>query len=203
MCCVTPLVAMDLIARITDVIVPVFLIVAIGYGYGRKNRPDLGAFNRIALDVLAPLLVYSALAAKDFRMADHVLLLIGGAGAGVYMSGILGGGEAEEEVAKVVAEPVFYDMPDFLVNLSGPPPQHYLKMRVALQLADKESVPRLEAEMPRILDGFQTFLRELRPEDLEGSQGMLNLKEELMRRLALATQEPIVKDVLFKEIIVQ
>ncbi len=119
------------------------------------------------------------------------------------MSGILGGGEAEEEVAKVVAEPVFYDMPDFLVNLSGPPPQHYLKMRVALQLADKESVPRLEAEMPRILDGFQTFLRELRPEDLEGSQGMLNLKEELMRRLALATQEPIVKDVLFKEIIVQ
>ena len=70
---------MDLIARIADVIVPVFLIVAIGYGYGRKTRPDLGAFNRIALDVLAPLLVYSALAAKDFRLADHVLLLIGGA----------------------------------------------------------------------------------------------------------------------------
>jgi len=69
---------MDLIARIADVIVPVFLIVAIGYGYGRKNRPDLGAFNRIALDVLAPLLVYSALAAKDFRLADHVALLIGG-----------------------------------------------------------------------------------------------------------------------------
>ncbi len=132
------------------------------------------------------------------------LVLLIGAGAGVYMSGILGGGEAEEEAAaKVAAEPVFYDLPDFLVNLSGPPPQHYLKMRVALQLADKESVPRIEAEMPRILDGFQTFLRELRPEDLEGSQGMLNLKEELMRRLALATQEPLVKDVLFKEIIVQ
>jgi predicted permease len=70
---------MDLIARIADVIVPVFLIVAIGYGYGRKNRPDLSAFNRIALDVLAPLLVYSALAAKDFRLADHVTLLVGGA----------------------------------------------------------------------------------------------------------------------------
>jgi predicted permease len=69
---------MDLIARIADVIVPVFLIVAIGYGYGRKNRPDLSAFNRIALDVLAPLLVYSALAAKDFQLGDHVLLLIGG-----------------------------------------------------------------------------------------------------------------------------
>ena len=70
---------MELIARIADVIIPVFLIVAIGYGYGRRRAPDLSAFNRIALDVLAPLLVYSALAAKDFRLGDHVALLVGGA----------------------------------------------------------------------------------------------------------------------------
>ena len=69
---------MDLIARIADVIIPVFLIVAIGYGYARRRPPDLTVFNRIALDVLAPVLVYSALAAKDFRLADHVPLLIGG-----------------------------------------------------------------------------------------------------------------------------
>ena len=69
---------MDLIARISDVIIPVFLIVAIGYGYARRHRPDLSTFNRIALDVLAPVLVYSALAAKDFQLADHVPLLIGG-----------------------------------------------------------------------------------------------------------------------------
>lgn len=131
------------------------------------------------------------------------LLLLIGAGAGVYMSGIFGGSDEAEEQAAVVAAPVYYDMPDFLVNLSGPPPQHYLKMRIALQVRDKESVPMIEAAMPRILDGFQTFLRELRPEDLEGSQGMLNLREELIRRLALATQEPVVKDVLFREIIVQ
>ena len=70
---------MELIARIADVIIPVFLIVAIGYGYARRHAPDLSAFNRIALDVLAPLLVYSALAAKDFRLGDHLALLIGGA----------------------------------------------------------------------------------------------------------------------------
>ena len=69
---------MDLITRIADVIVPVFLIVAIGYGYARRAPPDLSAFNRIALDVLAPVLVYSALASKDFRIADNVPLLIGG-----------------------------------------------------------------------------------------------------------------------------
>ncbi|MDM7949656.1 AEC family transporter [Hydrogenophaga sp.] len=70
---------MELLARIADVIIPVFLIVAIGYGYGRRRAPDLSAFNRIALDVLAPLLVYSALAAKDFRLGDHLALLVGGA----------------------------------------------------------------------------------------------------------------------------
>ncbi|MBL0917708.1 MAG: AEC family transporter [Hydrogenophaga sp.] len=69
---------MELIARIADVIVPVFLIVAIGYGYARRKPTDLSTFNRIALDVLAPLLVYSALASRDFALGDHIPLLIGG-----------------------------------------------------------------------------------------------------------------------------
>lgn len=69
---------MDLLSRIADVIIPVFLIVGIGYGYARRKVPDLSTFNRIALDVLAPVLVYSALAARDFRLADHVPLLAGG-----------------------------------------------------------------------------------------------------------------------------
>jgi predicted permease len=70
---------MDLAARIAQVIVPVFLIVAIGFFYGRRMRPDLAPFNRIVLDVLAPALVYTALAAKDFRLGDHAVLLAGGA----------------------------------------------------------------------------------------------------------------------------
>lgn len=79
---------MDLLARIADVIIPVFLIVAIGYAYARRTPPDLSVFNRIALDVLAPVLVYSALAAKDFRIADHVPLLIGGT-ALILVGGLL------------------------------------------------------------------------------------------------------------------
>ena len=77
---------MDLISRIADVIIPVFLIVAIGYGYGRRARPDLSTFNRIALDVLAPMLMYSVMASKAFVITDHLPLLLGGAVV------ILGGG---------------------------------------------------------------------------------------------------------------
>jgi len=77
---------MDLVSRIADVIIPVFLVVAIGYGYGRRARPDLSTFNRIALDVLAPMLMYSVMASKAFVITDHLPLLLGGAVV------ILGGG---------------------------------------------------------------------------------------------------------------
>jgi predicted permease len=70
---------MDLLWRIAQVIIPVFFIVAVGYFYGRRARPDLTVFNRIVLDVLSPLLVYTALAAKEFRWQEHVPLLAGGA----------------------------------------------------------------------------------------------------------------------------
>lgn len=79
---------MELLHRIADVIIPVFLIVAIGYAYARRKAPDLSTFNQIALDVLAPVLVYSALAARDFRLSDHVPLLIGGTVL-ILVSGLL------------------------------------------------------------------------------------------------------------------
>ena len=68
---------MELLARIAQVIVPVFLIVAIGYGYARRARPDMTGFNRIVLDVLSPLIVYTALAGKEFQLRAHVPLLVG------------------------------------------------------------------------------------------------------------------------------
>jgi malate permease and related proteins len=70
---------MELAARIAQVIVPVFLIVAVGFLYAKRARPDLGSFNRIVLDVLAPALVYTALASKDFQLGDQGVLLFGGA----------------------------------------------------------------------------------------------------------------------------
>jgi predicted permease len=69
---------MDLIARIAEIIVPVFLIVAIGYGYARRKPTDLAVFNRIALDVLAPLLVYTALSSRDFDLDGQLPLLLAG-----------------------------------------------------------------------------------------------------------------------------
>ena len=70
---------MQLVWRIAQVIIPVFFIVAVGYVYTRRARPDYSGFNRIVLDVLTPLVVYTALAGREFRLADHAALLAGSA----------------------------------------------------------------------------------------------------------------------------
>jgi predicted permease len=70
---------MELLARIAQVIVPVFLIVAVGYVYARRAKPEMSGFNRIMLDVLSPAIVYTALAGKEFQWREHVPLLLAGA----------------------------------------------------------------------------------------------------------------------------
>jgi len=100
---------------------------------------------------------------------------------------------------------VFYDMPDLVVNIqsadSGAPA--YLKLSVALELAAPEERPGIQVLMPRIVDQFQSYLRELRIDDLHGSAGVLRVKEELLRRVNVAAAPYPVRDVLLKEMIVQ
>src|SRR5258706_79720 len=64
--------------RIISVIGPVFLIIAIGYGYGRRNRPDLRTFNHVSLHVLGPLLVFTSLAGEDFQLQGNAAFIAGG-----------------------------------------------------------------------------------------------------------------------------
>ena len=63
-------------------------------------------------------------------------------------------------------------------------------------------IAQIQPVMPRVMDAFQTYLRELRPSDLDGSAGLYRLKEELTRRVN-ASIAPKINAVLFKEIVVQ
>jgi len=74
--------------RIVSVIGPVFLIIAIGYGYGRRHKPDLKTFNHVSLNVLGPLLVFTSLAGEDFRLEGNAAFVAGGV-AVVVASGLV------------------------------------------------------------------------------------------------------------------
>ena len=142
--------------------------------------------------------------------AAAVVLLIA-IGAGLYFSGILGGGESAEKEGvmlgadgKPIEKAVYYTLPDFLMNLNaGGKQTSFLKTTIVLEVPRETDIPIIEANMPRLLDAYNTYLRELRPSDLAGSAGLQRLREELLLRANKALDPVKINDVLFKEILVQ
>ncbi len=143
------------------------------------------------------------------------LVLVMGIAAGLYFSGVAdpilgmvtgkepGAAKGEDKPASLQAA-VFYDLPDMLVNLNATGRrQAFLKIRVSLELEKATDIPRIEQVMPRIVDKFQVYLRELRLEDLQGAAGVYRLREELLSRVNTAVRPAKVNDVLFKEMLVQ
>ncbi|HKX10126.1 MAG TPA: flagellar basal body-associated FliL family protein [Stellaceae bacterium] len=141
------------------------------------------------------------------------LLLLAGTGGVLYFTGLAGKlmGSKPAETADAGAPPapspkpsVFLDLPDLLVNLNSTGRKaSFLKISVSLDLEDQADTARIQAVMPRIIDNFQVYLRELRVEDLRGSGGIYRLREELLARVNAAAAPVKVKDVLFKEMLVQ
>jgi len=98
---------------------------------------------------------------------------------------------------------LFYTMPDVVVNMQtadGRPT--FLKLKLTLELPDQAAVDSLDPNMPRLEDMFQTFLRELRPEDLAGSQGSYQLRMEILRRVNLVLAPSKANAVLIEEMLI-
>ena len=140
------------------------------------------------------------------------LVVLLGAGAGAYFSGLLGGRHEQQEASGEGGEgersaPVtahYLDLDEMVITLGGAGRKSsFLKMRLSLELASPEDEIRIKAIMPRIIDNFQVFLRELRIEELQGSQGLYRVKEELLARVNAASYPTKVRDVLFREMLVQ
>ncbi len=137
-------------------------------------------------------------------------LLIGAAGGGIYVSGLLDSLLGiEEQDGELIAEAelgpsVYYEVPEMLVNLNTSGRRvGYLKISVSLEVGSEEDFPKLDAVLPRIVDDFQVYLRELRVEDLNGSAGLQRLREELFMRVSNAAAPTVVRNVLFRELLIQ
>jgi len=116
------------------------------------------------------------------------------------------GGKADRNAPQVQDGPdgvVFYTLPAMVVNMQSPDGKPtFLKLKLAFELPDHETADELDPEMPRLNDMFQTFLRELRPEDLSGSEGTYELRLELQRRVDLLIAPAKVNSVLIEEMLI-
>lgn len=112
--------------------------------------------------------------------------------------------QLEQDRSNEELELLFVELDEQRFNLNtGGQGTSFLSAKIILEV-DRESYKAdLEAKMPRILDEFNTYMRELRPEDLDGSAGIFRLKEELLMRINQAVAPTRVKDVLFQQFLVQ
>lgn len=102
------------------------------------------------------------------------------------------------------AGPIFVDLPEMIVNLNASAHRpSYLKLVARLEVAHPEDVERIKRAMPRLQDMFQTYMREMRPEELRGSAGTYRLRQELIARANIAAAPAQVTDVLFTQLLVQ
>jgi flagellar FliL protein len=134
-----------------------------------------------------------------------VLAILGGSAAAYFFLFGKKSDEHHAEAAPPHKPPAFVEVPDLLVNLVGSPGDRvqYLKVKVVLEVKEEKQVEAIKPTLPRVIDIFQTYLRELRPSDLNGSAGLFRLKEELTKRVNVALAPQQVNAVLFKEIVVQ
>lgn len=117
------------------------------------------------------------------------------------------GGAADAATGAITEGPdgvTFYTLPDLVVNIqSADGRPTFLKLKLTLEMADAGLASHLQSEAPRMQDMFQSFLRELRPDDLAGSAGTFQLRAELLRRVNLIAAPGKVDAVLIEEMLVQ
>ncbi len=145
---------------------------------------------------------------KLILIALPVLLIA--AGAGLWFTGILPkmlGMHHEDEHRQEAAKPVppsFLDLPELVANLNGNPQRpSYVKVVARLEIPKPDDVDKIRAVMPRLQDMMQTYMREMRPEELRGSAGTYRLREELIARANVAAAPARVSDVLFTQMLIQ
>jgi len=102
-----------MLERVLGIILPVFSIIALGWLYARRAKPDMGWVNRISMNVLAPALIFSALASKDFDVVANRLLILGSIGV------VLGSGLIAWPVAKMLHQDHRTFVPPMMFNNCG------------------------------------------------------------------------------------
>lgn len=112
--------------------------------------------------------------------------------------------EEEAEGEEAGGELPLVDVPALIVNMrtSGGQPR-YLRIRFMIEARSAAKVEPLKARLPAIIDSYQPFLRELRPEDLTGSAAVFRIKEELLVRATATVGGGMVKDVLIQDLVQQ
>jgi len=146
---------------------------------------------------------------KLILIVAPVLLLVALV-AGLWFTGVLPKllhGKSDAPAAALADEngpPVYVEVPEIITNLNaGPRRTAFVKIKISIELARAADQKAVTDAMPQIEDLFQTYLREMHPDELSGSIGSYRLREEFIARISIAAAPVRVRDVLFTELFTQ
>ncbi len=142
---------------------------------------------------------------KRIIMLAAVVLLAGGGGAAAWFGGFLShAGKHAKPEAVAVEKPSLVDLPDMVSNLdTGGHRPSFVKVHIKLEVQHASDAAAIQAAEPELLDIVQTYLREMRPEELHGGEATYRLRESLMNRIDAKLAPIVVTDLLFTQLLVQ
>lgn len=97
----------------------------------------------------------------------------------------------------------YVDLRPIIVQLlsSGDNKRHHLKLTLAMRVNSDSEAQTVKEFTPLITDAVEIFVIGLRANDFNSTGNVLLIKEELTKRINSITYPVIVKEVLFKEIL--
>ena len=155
------------------------------------------------------------------------VLCVAGAGGGYFLATGMGGGEAaempkaaahQEEPAddghgepkvKPKNEMAVTPFKEIIVNINattatGRTTSRFMKLNVALVYDEgMDGSDRIEERRLFIRDSFQDYLRQLNEQDIQGSLGLVIIKQELLHRARTVTESMSPREILVADMIVQ
>ena len=152
-------------------------------------------------------------------MSKKVLILI--IVVAVLFMGLVGAGffilwskisQIPLDPAKVAEMPVeeeenvigpLYNLDTMIVNLSDHGGKRYLRVTMALELSDPESVDTIESRLPQIRDAVLMILPTKTYDDVSTTDGKIALRNQVMEKINTLMTKGRVNNIYFTEFVVQ
>ena len=108
---------------------------------------------------------------------------------------------AVEEEENVIGP--LYPLDTMIVNLSDDGGKRYLRVTMALELSDPESVDTIESRLPQIRDAVLMILPTKTYDDVSTTDGKIALRNQVMEKINTLMTKGRVNNIYFTEFVVQ
>ncbi len=144
---------------------------------------------------------------KKMLLIISIAIAVIGVAVAVGVVFFMGGSEEKkpDETQSAVAAVSIVDVPEFNLSLlsDDPTSQHFIKIKISLELLKATDAEALTKLMPRLQDDWGGFMRQMRMADLQGSANLQRLKEGLLRRANQSLDPVAIKAVYIRELLIQ